>query len=179
MLFAVISGIAPVVGPEREVSMKRRFLSVVPKAVQHWAVAIVAAGVLIGLVVGYRAAGQGDLVPGIFAAGGAGLAGSVLVATWLLCLGFVFADARQRAMPPVLWTLVAMLVPNLLGFLLYFAIRKPLTVACPGCGRAIPMDQPFCSWCGSARLRPPSADTPHIGPSGLDSVHTASVHDAP
>ncbi len=158
----------------------RRFLSVVPKSVQRSAVAVVCCGVLVGLVAGYFTAAPGAQLRSMAAGGAAALAGGVLIAIWLLCLGFVFADARQRAMPPILWTLVAMLVPNLLGFLLYFVMRKPLTVPCPSCHRAIPPDQPFCSWCGTSRLRPLSGDTPsHLGSSGLDSINTAYVRDAP
>ena len=156
------------------------FLSVVPKAVQFWATAVVCCGVLIGLVVGYYAAPPGAVFRTMAADGAAALAGGILVAIWLLGLGFVFADARQRAMPPVLWTLVAMLVPNLLGFLLYFAMRKPLTVSCAGCSRAIPADQPFCPWCGNSQSRPGSGDTPsHFRSLEQDSVSTARVHDAP
>jgi hypothetical protein len=98
------------------------------------------------------------------AGAGAGLLFGILSAIWFLCLGFVFADARGRDMPAVAWTLMAMLVPNLLGFLLYFVLRKPLTVPCPSCGRAMSPEQPFCSWCGSSRSRPPVAPvSPHEG----------------
>lgn len=40
-------------------------------------------------------------------------------------------------MPPILWTLVAALVPNLLGFLFYFAMRKSVAPPCPHCGQAL------------------------------------------
>ncbi len=158
----------------------RRFLSVVPKNVQRCAVAVVCCGVLIGLVAGYFTAAPGAELRSMAAGGGAALAGGVLSAIWLLCLGFVYADARRRVMPPVPWTLVAMLVPNLLGFLLYFVMRKPLTVPCPSCNRPISPDQPFCSWCGTSHLRPLSGDTPlHLASSELGSTNTACVHDAP
>jgi hypothetical protein len=152
-----------------------RFLSVVPKTVQRCAAAVVCGGVLIGLVAGYFTAAPGAELRTVAADGSAALVGGVLIAIWLLCLGFVFADARRRAMPPVPWTLVAMLVPNLLGFLLYFVMRKPLTVPCPSCNRAISPDQPFCSWCGTSHLRPLPGDTPsHLASAGLDPVKTAA-----
>ena len=138
--------------------MKRHFLSVVPKAVQLWAVAIVAAAVLIGFVVGSYAVANGAVLRTMFAYAGAALAVGIVIAIWLLCLGFVFADSRRRGMRAIGWTLVAMLMPNLLGFLLYFVMRRPLAAPCASCGNAIPVDQPFCSWCGrfrrSARARP-------------------------
>jgi hypothetical protein len=157
----------------------RQFLSIVPKNVQRCAVALVCCGVPVGLVAGYLTAAPGAELRTMAADGSAALAGCVLTAIWLLCVGFVFADARRRAMPPVAWTVVAVLMPNLLGFLLYFVMRKPLTVPCPSCNRAIPPDQPFCSWCGTSHLRPLSSDTPsHLGSSELDSVNTARVHGA-
>jgi zinc-ribbon domain len=157
-----------------------RFLNVVPKSVQLGAVAVVCCGVLVGLVAGYFTAAPGAALRTVAADGSAALAGCILAAIWLLGLGFVFADARRRAMPPIPWTLVAMLVPNLLGFLFYFVMRKPVTIPCPSCHRPIPPDQPFCSWCGTSQLRPLSGDTPSpLSSSGLDPINTARVHGAP
>jgi Phospholipase_D-nuclease N-terminal len=140
--------------------MKNRFLNVVPKSVQVWAVAIVAAAVLIGLAVGCYAVANGAVLQTVFMYGAAALAVGMVIAIWLLCLGFVFADARRRGMRAAGWTLVAMLMPNLLGFLLYFVLRRPLAAPCVSCSRAIPVDQPFCSWCGSSRAPLPSGGTP-------------------
>jgi hypothetical protein len=137
-----------------------RFLSVIPKAVQVSAVAIVAAAVLIGLAVGCYAAANGEGWRPMFVYASAALATGTVIAVWLLCLGFVFADARRRGMRAAGWTLVAMLMPNLLGFLLYFVIRRPLAVPCASCSREIPVDQPFCSWCGTSRAPLPSGAEP-------------------
>jgi predicted nucleic acid-binding Zn ribbon protein len=128
----------------------RQFMDVVPKSVKTAAAAIAGGGVLIGLVV---ALVTGDvphsgfvpvLAPGI----GLGVLGGVVIAIWVLGLGYVNADARRRGMPPILWTLIAALIPNLLGFLLYFALRQPIALPCPHCGRPITAVQRFCSWCG-------------------------------
>ena len=67
---------------------------------------------------------------------GVGLLVGAFFAFWLLCLGYVYADARRRAMPAVLWVLLAIFIPNLLGFLLYFALRRPLGSPCPNCGQS-------------------------------------------
>jgi hypothetical protein len=83
---------------------------------------------------------------------GIGLLTGTLAAIWILCLGYVYADARRRAMPAVLWTLLAALVPNLLGFLFYFALRKPTASQCPQCGQMVETGQRFCSWCGYDRF---------------------------
>jgi hypothetical protein len=136
----------------------RNFLSIVPQAVKRWAWVIVGCVLLIGLVVGYHAADQGAALRTMFIYGSAGLFGGVVIATWLVCLGFVFADARRRAMRPVLWVLVAALFPHLLGFLLYFVLRQPIASPCTHCGQAIPLNQQFCAWCGTPQTPRTSGD---------------------
>jgi hypothetical protein len=100
---------------------------------------------------------RGCFVPALAAGIGIGLLVGVVMAIWALCLGYVNADARRRGMPPILWTLIAALIPNLLGFLLYFAIRKPIALPCPQCGRPMTAEQRFCSWCGYEGNSTPSA----------------------
>jgi hypothetical protein len=120
----------------------RKFLDVVPKFVKTAAVVIAGGGVLIGLAV--------TLIDGkaVIAGLGLGLLVGAVIAIWILCLGYVNADARRRGMPPILWTLIAAFIPNLLGFLLYFALRRPIASPCPHCGQAMTAEQRFCSWCG-------------------------------
>jgi hypothetical protein len=152
----------------------RKFLSVVPKAVQIWSLVIPGCAVLIGLGVGYHDAQQGPALRTMSIYAGAGLFGGVVIAAWLLCLGFVFADARRRAMRPFLWVLVAALFPHLLGFLLYFVLRQPIGSTCSHCGRTIPLNLRFCSWCGSAQPASASGNPPPgPPPSELDSMTTA------
>lgn len=136
----------------------RQFLSIVPKPVQRWALVIAGCAVLIGLVVGYHAVDHGAGLRTMAIAGGAGLFAGIAIATWLLCLGFVFADARRRAMRAVLWVLVAALFPHLLGFLLYFVMRQPIASTCSHCGQTLPQHQRFCSWCGHPQSRESSGD---------------------
>ena len=126
----------------------RRFLNIVPKTVQLWASVIVGCALLVGLVVGYKTAGQGAVLRTLSAYGGAALVLGIVLAIWLLCLGFVFADARRRGMRSVLWVLVAALFPHLLGFLLYFVLRQPIVALCTRCGKTVSNHQRFCSWCG-------------------------------
>ena len=131
-----------------------RFLSVVPKAVQRWSLALVCVGGLAGLAFEYWTGAPDAPVHSVLLHAATGLACGVFLGLWLLSLGFVYGDARERGMPAVPWMLLAMLVPNLLGYLLYFVLRKPLAIACPGCGHPIAADQPFCSWCGSSQALP-------------------------
>ena len=127
----------------------RQFLSVVPQPVRTLGIVILTLAVLIGPVVGFFVArANGQPLPSIGLGLLAGIAAGFFLAAWIVCLGYVHADARRRGMPPILWTLVAMLVPNLLGFLIYFAIRRPIAQPCPQCGQAKRADHRFCSWCG-------------------------------
>lgn len=151
----------------------RHFWNSIPRPVQVAAFAIVSTAALVGLLAGPRfvtahcaMAGHGGVSSGFHAVSGLGIGllfGS-LASIWLLSLGYVYADARRRAMQPVLWTLVAALVPNLLGFLLYFAMRRPITTPCVRCGHGMEADVRFCSWCGHDRLTgamsTPAAPTP-------------------
>jgi hypothetical protein len=142
------------------------FWSLIPKGVKVAAtiifVCVLIAGPLIAAWQGHAAGlnNMNGIAPGVVASAigfGLGLLVGTIIATWLLCVGYVYADARRRAMPAVLWVLIAILVPNLLGFLLYFALRRPLGLPCPGCEQLIAAEQRYCAWCGSQRTSPPSA----------------------
>jgi hypothetical protein len=136
-----------------------QFLSIVPRPVRRWALVIAGCAGLIGVAVGYHAADHGSGLRTMAIAGGAGLFAGIVTAAWLLCLGFVFADAQRRAMRAVLWVLVAALFPHLLGFLLYFVLRQPIPSTCTHCGQTLPQHQRFCSWCGNPPNRENSGDT--------------------
>jgi len=109
---------------------------------------------LIGLAAGYLNSDYGSRQMISLECGLAGLVFGILIALWLMALGYVYGDARQRAMKPVLWVLVALLFPNLLGFLLYFVMRQPIASECGHCGHFVPMEQRFCSYCGTAQVEP-------------------------
>ncbi|HSY34578.1 MAG TPA: zinc ribbon domain-containing protein [Acidobacteriaceae bacterium] len=132
-----------------------KFMEVVPKGAKIWAPIVMAALTMIGAVVGFCAAASNHGANGISSLLGVvigtvgGLAMGAFVAAWMLCLGYVYADAKRRAMRPVLWTLIAALFPHLFGFLLYFALRQPMTPRCTKCGQPVTLDQRFCSWCGA------------------------------
>jgi hypothetical protein len=145
----------------------RRFLGVVPKAVQIWALVIGGCTVLIAVGMGFHEAHPGTALRIMSIYASAGLLSGVVAAAWVLCLGFVFADARRRGMRPFLWVLVAALFPHLLGFLLYFVMRQPIASTCSHCGGTMALNQRFCSGCG----RPQPASGPQS--SGLDSMTPA------
>jgi hypothetical protein len=161
----------------------RNFWSLVPKGVKIAAAIVFASALIVGPLIG-AVQGHADGVkslngvpPAVFGPMiglGFGLLTGTFVAFWLLCLGYVYSDARRRAMPAVLWVLIAIFVPNLLGFLLYFAIRRPLGSPCSSCGNLIAADQRFCSWCGSQSFAPPPAssgfDSPGSGPAATSAT---------
>jgi zinc-ribbon domain/Phospholipase_D-nuclease N-terminal len=148
----------------------RRFLSIVPKTVQLWASVLMGCVLLIGLVLGYKNAYQGAVLRTMSTYGSAALVLGIVLAIWLLCLGFVFADARRRDMRSVLWVLVAALFPHLLGFLLYFVMRHPIAATCTQCGKTVSSHQRFCSWCGTSLAAPNSTN----GPPTANSLQGAS-----
>ena len=145
--------------------MKRRpFLSIVPKAIQIWALVLVGSAVSIGLVIGQQTAGAGARAGALLTTmslfGGVALLFSSFMAVWLLGVGFVYADAHQRAMRPVPWVLAVIFFPHLLGFLLYFVMRQPITAICIRCGMAVSPYQRFCSWCGTSQVPQTSTGDP-------------------
>lgn len=87
-------------------------------------------------------------VIGLGTAIGVGM-GTILAAFTLLA-GYVYADASRRDMPPLPWAALALLIPNGVGFVLYFLLRKPLVHPCSNCGCGVVQDAAFCSRCGQS-----------------------------
>ena len=71
--------------------------------------------------------------------------------TWVLLIGYVNGDARRRGMRYVLWTLLAIFIPNAIGIILYFILREPPMRACPKCGSLVRGGFAFCQACGSVQ----------------------------
>ncbi|HEY2930764.1 MAG TPA: zinc ribbon domain-containing protein [Acidobacteriota bacterium] len=76
-----------------------------------------------------------------------GLVGGVL-AVWILLVGYVTRDARRRGMRVWAWTLLVIFVPEGIGFIIYFILRKPLLVVCPRCAAVVRSPANFCRGCG-------------------------------
>jgi RNA polymerase subunit RPABC4/transcription elongation factor Spt4 len=79
----------------------------------------------------------------------AGIGGGCL----LLLIGYINRDAKRRGMSPTLWTIVAVIIPNALGMILYFILRQPRSSVCPQCGAAVQTGFNFCPRC-SYKLSP-------------------------
>jgi hypothetical protein len=75
------------------------------------------------------------------------IAGTAL-GCYAVLIGYINQDAGFRNMSRLLWTLIAIFVPNGLGILLYFVLRKPRSAHCPQCNAEV---DPGFSYCPSCR----------------------------
>jgi hypothetical protein len=96
-----------------------------------------------GVLEEYRATGFGTLIA---------LAGGTLAAVYFLLAGYIYVDAVRRSMPPIPWTALAVVIPNCVGFVLYFLLRKPILHPCPGCAGGVAPDAAFCPRCGQPQM---------------------------
>ena len=80
-----------------------------------------------------------------------GLTCGLFTAAFFLALGYVYGDARRRQMPAWAWVIAAFLIPNMIGFILYFVFRGPLLEPCNSCGRPVRGGEAFCSHCGCSQ----------------------------
>jgi hypothetical protein len=83
----------------------------------------------------------------------AGFVSGTFMACGILLVGYINRDAGRRGMSGVLWTLLAFCIPNALGIVLYFVLRKPRVSNCPQCGAAVEPGFGFCPGC-RCRLNP-------------------------
>ena len=67
---------------------------------------------------------------------------------------YVYRDANRRGMNALLWALVAVFAPSLVGFLIYLLVRGNYSdLRCPRCGAPVDGQFVVCPVCG-AKLRP-------------------------
>ncbi len=126
-------------------SQFRNELAIIPP-VARWIAVLVFALMQVGLV-GIMPRYAKDLPPMPWWAL-VGIVGGVIVAIFVLLIGYVNADSKRRGMNSLLWTLLVIFVPKALGFIAYFLLRKPLLIPCPSCGTAVGSDFRFCPKCG-------------------------------
>lgn len=65
-------------------------------------------------------------------------------------IGYVYGDAKRRNMRYVMWTLLAIFIPDCIGILVYFLLRDPLPKPCPNCGKGVKPGFAFCPHCGTS-----------------------------
>jgi RNA polymerase subunit RPABC4/transcription elongation factor Spt4 len=77
------------------------------------------------------------------------LPGLILVA-YVALIGYVSGDSKRRGMRHVMWTLLAIFIPDAIGIILYFILRDPMPKPCPGCSTLVKAGFTFCPNCGSS-----------------------------
>jgi RNA polymerase subunit RPABC4/transcription elongation factor Spt4 len=82
-----------------------------------------------------------------------GLLAGVCAGLFILLIGYINRDAKRRGMSPTLWTIIALIIPNALGIILYFVLRLPLRNTCPQCRQPVQAGFSFCPHC-SFKLNP-------------------------
>jgi hypothetical protein len=70
------------------------------------------------------------------------------MAGYVILIGYIYGDARRRGMRYVVWTLLAIFIPNCIGILLYFLMRDPHPAYCSRCGGTMLANHAFCPHCG-------------------------------
>ena len=55
----------------------------------------------------------------------------------------------SRSLRAVLWTLLAVFIPNGIGVVLYFILREPMPSYCSKCGSPAKQGHAFCPSCGA------------------------------
>ena len=97
---------------------------------------------------------------------------AVLIIVPILVGVYVFRDASRRGMNAALWTLIAVLVPILVGFIIYLLVRSSYPdLKCPQCGTPVRESYVSCPQCG-ARLK---ASSGGAGLEGVSPVHLSPV----
>jgi Double zinc ribbon/Phospholipase_D-nuclease N-terminal len=82
-----------------------------------------------------------------------GVLAGTLLGCYVVLIGYINQDAGRRGMSRLLWTLIAIFVPNGLGMILYFVLRKPRIAHCPQCAVEVEPGFSFCPRCRT-RLQP-------------------------
>ena len=133
----------------------RQESTIVPTKVRKVAKFLVIAGPTVGacllMLAGILLLGghtHKDYIAGLAAAGLGIASAKLFLAGYIMLLGYVYGDARRRGMPAALWTLLVVLIPNLIGFIVYFILRRGVFAPCSQCGRGAEIGQIYCSSCG-------------------------------
>ncbi len=77
-----------------------------------------------------------------------------------LLIGYVNLDAKRRGMNRKLWTFLVIIIPNAIGFIIYFLLREPIPAPCPQCGTSTNPNFNFCPKC-KFNLRPTCPSCQH------------------
>ena len=83
-----------------------------------------------------------------------GLVSIAWMALFVLLGIWTYRDAQNKGMNGILWTVVVLLVPSLIGLIVYLIVRMDnQKVVCSNCNQSVNGKNKFCSNCG-AELKP-------------------------
>jgi len=122
----------------------REEFRVVPKAMVAVAVLLFLAMQVVLLAVLFRR--DAHPPPVVLQVPIAFLGGSVL-AFFALLIGYINRDAKRRGMNYKLWTFLVLVIPNGIGYIIYFVVRQPIWSACPQCSATVNPGFNFCPKC--------------------------------
>ena len=77
-------------------------------------------------------------------------AGVLALALPIMIGTYVYKDAKRRNMDAILWTVVSLLVPGLIGLIIYLVVRgSSAEVICPACEKEVAVSHVICPYCGN------------------------------
>jgi hypothetical protein len=97
--------------------------------------------------------GRDQHAPPLAVRGLLGVVAGMVLGCYLVLIAYINRDAGRRSMSRLLWTLIAIFVPNGLGIVLYFVLRKPRAARCSQCNAEVEPGFSFCPRCRN-RLQP-------------------------
>ncbi|MGB8012861.1 MAG: zinc ribbon domain-containing protein [Terriglobales bacterium] len=134
------------------------------RIISPWAFSIAAlmvlVGIVVGLVAGIKETNPADVAVRSVLGMVLGAVVGALVGCYIMLIGYINRDAGRRGMSRLLWTLIAIFVPNGLGIVLYFVLRKPRMAHCPQCDAVVEPGFSFCPHCRN-RLQPVCPNCQH------------------
>lgn len=79
-----------------------------------------------------------------------GLISIASIACWILLGVWTYRDAQNKGMVGILWTAVVLLVPGMIGLIIYLIVRMDNNkVICSRCNVAVDGNNRYCSNCGA------------------------------
>ena len=113
-----------------------------------WAQVLAGLGLILIPIAFTTVLGHDPKAPPFWGRVALGILCGIFVSCYVLLIGYVNGDAERRGMKRLVWTLLAIFVPNGLGIILYFLLRQPLPSSCPHCGAHVHTEYGYCPKCG-------------------------------
>jgi hypothetical protein len=124
------------------------------RLIPRWYITLIVVFYVVALVAVQIANAQHSMFPSLpgelsaAAAAGVTTAAAIGIALVLCLFCYVYMDAKRRGMKAIFWLLLAILVPDLIGVVIYFLLREPLPLNCPQCGAVGNARFNYCPNCG-------------------------------